>query len=118
MVKLNCYFHFLFILQFSLRGICLSVDGLETAEAEVSSAIRYDISRPDGEQKPEYTVSPVGIVIDKLYEEEYLKAEKLGEDLANRLLELGAEEILRVVRQSIPQVSNIQLPVRSDTMKL
>lgn len=98
--------------------MCLSVDGLDSVEAEVSSDIRYDIPRPDGEDKPEYTVSSVGVVIDKLYEEEYLKAEKLGEDLALRLIELGADEILRVVKQAIPQVSNIQLPVRSDTMKL
>ena len=53
-----------------------------------------------------------------MYREEYQKAEKLGDDVAMKLIELGADEILRTVKQAIPNVANIQLPVpNSGAMK-
>lgn len=58
-------------------------------------------------------MSLYGVLIDSLYEDELNKAERLGDELANKLIELGADEILNEVRAQLPQVSNIQIPTSS-----
>jgi len=101
-----------------LRGVCMSVDGKEAVEDELSSPITYDLPRPSDEKEKSYFVSNVGVVCDTLYRDEYEKAEKLGDDVAQKLIEKGADEILRIVKLAIPNVANIQLPVsNSGTMK-
>lgn len=106
------------LLQLFLRGVCMSVDGKEAVEDELSSPISYDLPRPSDEKEKSYFVSNVGVVCDTLYRDEYEKAEKLGDDVAQKLIEKGADEILRIVKQAIPNVSNIQLPVsNSGSMK-
>jgi len=60
-----------------------------------------------------YSVSKSGICVESRYLDELLKAEGLGERLAEGLIELGADRVLAEVRANIPQVMNIQLPVRS-----
>jgi len=102
----------------SLRGVCMSVDGKDAVEDELSSPISYDLPRPSDEKEKSYFVSNVGVVCDTLYRDEYEKAEKLGDDVAQKLIEKGADEILRIVKLAIPNVANIQLPVsNSGTMK-
>ena len=84
----------------------------------MSVPLSYDLPRPDGEKEASYFVSDVGVVCDIVYKEEYEKAYQLGEDVACRLIELGADEILRKVKLAIPNVANIQLPIsNSGTMK-
>lgn len=96
----------------------MSVDGKDFVEDKLSTPLSYDLPRPDGEKEPSYFVSEVGVVCDTVYKEEYKKAVKLGNDVATRLIELGADEILRIVKLTIPNVANIQLPVsNSGTMK-
>ena len=58
-------------------------------------------------------MSPYGVLIDSLYKDELDKAERLGDELANELIERGADEILKEVRAQLPQVSNIQIPTSS-----
>ena len=58
-------------------------------------------------------MSLYGVLIDSLYEDELNKAERLGDELANKLIELGADEVLKEVRAQLPQVSNIQIPTSS-----
>jgi len=106
--------------KFYLRGVCLSVDGKDYVEDTLSTTISYDLPRPADEKEKTYFVSDTGCVCDTLYKDEYTKAVKLGNDVALRLIELGADEILRVVKESLPgqNVTNIQLPVaNSSSMK-
>jgi len=101
-----------------LRGVCLSVDGKDCVENELKTPITFDLPRPEGEKEKSYFVSEVGVVCDIVYKKEYEKAVKLGDDVALKLIELGADEILRTVKQAIPNVANIQLPVaNSGAMK-
>ena len=96
----------------------MSVDGKEAVEDELSAPISYDLPRPSDEKEKSYFVSNVGVVCDTLYRDEYEKAEKLGDDVAQKLIEKGADEILRIVKLAIPNVANIQLPVsNSGTLK-
>ena len=60
-----------------------------------------------------YTVSKSGICVESRYLGELEKAEGLGERLALELVAMGADEVLAEVRANIPQVMNIQLPVKS-----
>lgn len=98
-----------------LHGVCLSVDGKEFVEGKLSVPLSYELPRPDGEKEKSYFVSDVGMVVDKVYKEEYTKAVKLGDDVALKLIELGADEILRTVKLALPSVANIQLPVASNS---
>jgi len=101
-----------------LRGVCLSVDGKDCVEDRMSAPINFDLPRPEGEKEKTFFVSNVGVVVDTLYKNEYEKATKLGNDVATKLIELGADEILKTVKLAIPNVANIQLPVaNSGTMK-
>jgi len=103
----------------SLRGVCLSVDGKEFVEDKLSASISYDLPRPADEKEKSYFVCGVGMVCDQLYAEEYRKAVQLGDDVAMKLIDLGADEILRTVKLALPSVTNIQLPTvpNSGTMK-
>lgn len=101
-----------------MRGVCLSVDGKDCVEDEMSAPISYELPRPDGEKEKSYFVCEYGVVCDSIYRNEYTKAVKLGDELALSLISQGADEILRTVKEAIPNVANIQLPVsNSSTMK-
>ena len=60
-----------------------------------------------------YSISESGIVIDSLYMDELKAAEGLGEKLAGKLIELGADRVLANVRANIPKIMNIQIPTNS-----
>merc|ERR1712025_476720 len=60
-----------------------------------------------------YSISESGIVIDSLYIDELKAAEGLGEKLAGKLIELGADRVLANVRANIPKIMNIQIPTNS-----
>lgn len=102
--------------QLSLHGIVLNGDGSKYVEHKVENHICCSKERPESLKKA-YSMSPYGVLIDSLYKEELDKAEKLGDELANKLIELGADEILKEVRAQLPQVSNIQIPT-STSVKL
>ena len=111
-------FMYFFSFQLHFRGVCMSVDGKQAVEDKLSAPISYDLPRPEDEKEKSYFVSNVGVVCDTLYRAEYEKAEKLGDDVAMKLIEQGADEILKAVKQAIPNVANIQLPVsNSGTMR-
>lgn len=101
-----------------MRGVCLSVDGKDYVEDKSSAPISYDLPRPEGEKEKTYFVCEFGVVCDSLYKDEYTKAVRLGDELALKLSSMGADEILKTVRENLPTVANIQLPVsNSSTMK-
>lgn len=96
----------------SLHGIVLNGDGSKYLEHTVQNHICCSKERPESLKKT-YSMSLYGVLIDSLYEDELNKAERLGDELANKLIELGADEILKEVRAQLPQVSNIQIPTSS-----
>ena len=78
------------------------MDGKDCVEDELNVALSYHLPRPENEKEKTYFVCENGVVCDTLYKEEFQKAMKLGDDVAMRLIGLGADEILRTVKEAIP----------------
>jgi len=97
----------------SLRGNVLSTDGKQCVDTTVEDNIKYEIERTNTTAEKSYHMSNYGVLIDDLYKDELTKAEALGDLLAAKLIERGANEILREVRAQLPQVSNIHIPSSS-----
>ncbi|XP_047130126.1 porphobilinogen deaminase isoform X1 [Hydra vulgaris] len=102
---------------YSLRGIVLNADGSRFLDSTVSTTLQVNILT-DQNEPPSYTVSKSGVVINSLYINEFIKAEKCGEELAYCLKKLGADDVLKEVRSKLPNISNIHVPISSDYMKL
>lgn len=100
----------------SIHGIVLNSDGSKYLEHTVENEVYKRLEQPENNIKS-YSMSPYGVLVDSLYKNELDKAERLGDELASKLIELGANEILKEVRAQLPQVTNIQIPTTS-TVKL
>ena len=100
-----------------MRGVVLNADGSRFLDSMVFETIRTNIPI-DPNQSLSYTISKSSVAINSLYIDELIKAEKCGEELAYRLKELGADDVLREVRSKLPNVSNIHVPISSCSMTL
>lgn len=102
--------------ELSLHGVVLNEDGSICLEHTLKAEIKTNIPTVEGVENS-FEMSKSGVFVDSRYMDELIKAEKLGEDLAFALKELGADEVLRDVRANLPKVTNIQIPM-SGILKL
>lgn len=94
----------------------MNEDGSICLEHTLKAEIKTNIPTVEGVENS-FEMSKSGVFVDSRYMDELIKAEKLGEDLAFALKELGADEVLRDVRANLPKVTNIQIPM-SGILKL
>lgn len=103
--------------KYSLHGVVLNANGSKHVHHTVEGVLKYEIQRPEN-TPVSYTNTKFGVMVDSLYEDEINKAERLGDELAYKLIEMGASDILKEVRSQLPTVSNIQIPTKSTSVKL